>query len=137
MMPTFRPPQLLGAAVFFAIAIPLRAQDVAQQGALKEILAKETFIRPPAAIEKVVTAPWQQNVALSNQSPDHKHFLKLGSEGMPSVGQFGKPHYYLAGLQVEALYGGFAHEPFADDSQEYVFVARRPRVTLLVSAARS
>ena len=43
----------------------------------------------------------------------------------------------VAGLQVEALYGGFAHEPFADDSQEYVFVARRPRVTLLVSAARS
>ena len=49
MMPTFRPPQLLGAAVFFAIAIPLRAQDVAQQGALKEILAKETFVRPSSA----------------------------------------------------------------------------------------
>src|SRR5205823_12759516 len=101
MMPTFRPPQLLGAAVFFAIAIPLRAQDVAQQGALKDLLAKETFIRPPAAIEKIVTAPWQQNVSLSNQSPDHKHFLKLESEGMPSVQQFGKPHYYLAGLQVD------------------------------------
>ena len=43
----------------------------------------------------------------------------------------------VAGLQVEALYGGFAHEPFADDSQEYVFVARRPRVTLLVSATRA
>jgi SAM-dependent methyltransferase len=32
----------------------------------------------------------------------------------------------VAGLQVEALYGGFASEPFGDDSQEYVFVARRP-----------
>jgi SAM-dependent methyltransferase len=31
----------------------------------------------------------------------------------------------VAGLEVEALYGGFAGEPFADDSQEYVFVARR------------
>ena len=30
----------------------------------------------------------------------------------------------VAGLQLEALYGGFAGEPFADDSQEYVFVAR-------------
>lgn len=29
----------------------------------------------------------------------------------------------VAGLQVEALYGGFAGEPFADDSSEYVFVA--------------
>jgi ubiquinone/menaquinone biosynthesis C-methylase UbiE len=32
----------------------------------------------------------------------------------------------VAGLELEALYGGFAREPFADDSQEYVFVTRRP-----------
>jgi SAM-dependent methyltransferase len=30
----------------------------------------------------------------------------------------------VAGLELEALYGGFAREPFADDSREYVFVAR-------------
>ena len=105
-MPVTRRPQHFGwsfaaAALVAVTAVPLHAQDVAQQGALKEILAKETYIRPPEAIEKVVTAPWQQNVTLSNQSPDHKHFLKLQSEGMPSVQQFGKPHYYLAGLQVD------------------------------------
>jgi SAM-dependent methyltransferase len=33
----------------------------------------------------------------------------------------------IAGLEPEALYGGFAFEPFAEDSQEYVFVARRRR----------
>jgi SAM-dependent methyltransferase len=33
----------------------------------------------------------------------------------------------VAGLEVETLYGGFAGEPFADDSREYVFVARRRR----------
>lgn len=32
----------------------------------------------------------------------------------------------VAGLEVETLCGGFAGEPFADDSGEYVFVARRP-----------
>jgi SAM-dependent methyltransferase len=33
----------------------------------------------------------------------------------------------VTGLEVEALYGGFAGEPFADDSREYVFVTgRRP-----------
>lgn len=32
----------------------------------------------------------------------------------------------VAALDLEALYGGFAGEPLADDSQEYVFVARRP-----------
>ena len=31
----------------------------------------------------------------------------------------------VAGLQLKALYGGFAPEPFGDDSREYVFVARR------------
>ena len=31
----------------------------------------------------------------------------------------------VSGLRVEALYGGFAGEPLADDSREYVFVARR------------
>ena len=31
----------------------------------------------------------------------------------------------VAGLEVEALYGGFAAEPFGEDSREYVFIARR------------
>ena len=31
----------------------------------------------------------------------------------------------VAGLEVEALYGGFAGEPFREDSREYVFVAHR------------
>lgn len=31
----------------------------------------------------------------------------------------------VAGLEVEALYGDFAREPFTDNSREYVFVARR------------
>ncbi len=32
----------------------------------------------------------------------------------------------VAGLEVEALYGGFAREPFTDDSTEYVWVTRKP-----------
>jgi SAM-dependent methyltransferase len=35
----------------------------------------------------------------------------------------------VAGLELEALYGGFAGEPFTDDSREYVFIARRPLVS--------
>lgn len=31
----------------------------------------------------------------------------------------------VAGLEVEALYGGFAREPFTDASGEYVFVSRK------------
>jgi SAM-dependent methyltransferase len=29
-------------------------------------------------------------------------------------------------LELEALYGGFAREPFTEDSREYVFITRRP-----------
>jgi SAM-dependent methyltransferase len=32
----------------------------------------------------------------------------------------------VAGLEVEALYGGFAREPFTDESLEYVYVTRKP-----------
>jgi SAM-dependent methyltransferase len=32
----------------------------------------------------------------------------------------------VAGLQVEALYGGFAREPFTDESLEFVYVTRKP-----------
>ena len=31
----------------------------------------------------------------------------------------------VAGLELESLHGGFAGEPFGDESREYVFVARR------------
>ena len=33
----------------------------------------------------------------------------------------------VAGLEVEALYGGFAREPFGEGSLEFVWVARRPQ----------
>src|SRR5262249_36548022 len=32
----------------------------------------------------------------------------------------------VAGLEIDALYGGFEREPFDDDSGEYVFVTRKP-----------
>jgi len=67
----------------------------------RERLAAETYVRPPAEIERLVTAPRQNNVTLSNQSPNRKYFLKQQSEGLPTVQEFGKPHYYFAGLQVD------------------------------------
>ena len=32
----------------------------------------------------------------------------------------------VAGLEVEALYGDFERGPFAEDSREFVWVARKP-----------
>src|SRR5690349_1607233 len=76
-------------------------QDGAKTWSPKEVLATESYVRPPAEIERLVTAPRQNNVSLTNQSPDRKWFLKLQSEGLPSVQTFGKSHIYLGGLQVD------------------------------------
>jgi len=32
----------------------------------------------------------------------------------------------VAGLELEALFGGFNRDPLVDSSTEYVFIARRP-----------
>ena len=96
---------LLPAALAVTIAPLARAQNASDNGKEelppKERLAAETYVKPPDAIARLVTAPRQNNVTLSNQSPNRKYFLKLQSEGLPSVQTFGKPHYYFAGLQVD------------------------------------
>src|SRR5690349_2008453 len=96
----------LPATLIAAVAPIAGAQNSAtdngkQELPPKERLAAEVYVRPPADIERLVTAPRQNNVSLQNQSPNRKFFLKLQSDGLPSVKEFGKPHYYFAGLQVD------------------------------------
>ena len=101
MLRRLRAPALLCATLFAPLAGALAQQNAAGTWSPKEVLAKETYVRPPAEIERLVTAPRQNNVSLTNQSPDRKYFLKLQSEGLPSLQSFGKPHYYFGGLQVD------------------------------------
>jgi hypothetical protein len=90
---------LVVAPVFSALA---QGNDAAAQiAADKALLAKETYQMPPDAIAKLVLAPRHLNVSLSQPSPDRRHFLKQESEGLPSVKDFGKPHNYYGGLQVD------------------------------------
>ncbi|MHB8837551.1 MAG: prolyl oligopeptidase family serine peptidase [Gemmatimonadaceae bacterium] len=90
-----------------ALLLLLVAPSFAQQGAdakltaLRETLAKEGYIAPSADIAKLVTAPRQLVVTLTNPSPDRKYFLRDVSDGLPSVQTYGKPHVYFAGLQVD------------------------------------
>jgi dipeptidyl aminopeptidase/acylaminoacyl peptidase len=91
----------IGAAGLLVIALPLTAQNVVQQGwNPKEVLAKETYVKPPAIVERIVTAP-RNNVAYTNPSPDKKYFLKTESEGLASIDAFGKPHYRLGGVEID------------------------------------
>jgi dipeptidyl aminopeptidase/acylaminoacyl peptidase len=83
------------------VALPLGAQNVTQQGwNPKEVLSKETYVKPPEIVERIVAAP-RNNVAFTNPSPDRKYFLKTESEGLPSIDAFGKPHYRLGGVEID------------------------------------
>ena len=86
------------AAVFVVVA-PLAAQQSVD--ADRALLSTERYVRPPAEVAKLVTAPRQLNVTLTQQSPDRTHFLGLHGEGLGNEMKFGKPHYYFGGLQVD------------------------------------
>src|SRR6185312_3487794 len=94
---------IASAVVFAATALPLAAQQgVEQQGwNPKEILASEHYVKPPAVVERIVSAP-RNSVTFTNPSPDHRYFLKAESEGLPTIEAFGKPHYRLStGFEVD------------------------------------
>src|SRR3954466_4538784 len=77
------------------------AQNVAQQGwNPKEVLAKETYVKPPEIVERIVTAP-RNSVSFTNPSPDHRYFLKAESKGLSTIEAFGKPHYRLGGVEID------------------------------------
>lgn len=94
-------------AAFAWLAMPLAAQNQTSQTepawlkADRETLAKESYVAPPDIVSRLITAPRHLNVSLTQPSPNRKYFLKEQSDGLPSVNTFGKPHYYLGGLQVD------------------------------------
>jgi dipeptidyl aminopeptidase/acylaminoacyl peptidase len=94
-----------GAFVILVLAaqvLPAQRSSVAEQiAADRALLAKETYVTPPPEIARLVAAPRYRNVTLTLQSPDRTHFLWEQSDGMPSVQEFGKFHYYFGGLQVD------------------------------------
>ena len=61
---------------------------------------------------------------------DNRIDIELDSGGTSSLWWATKNEWFglldVAGFEVEALYGGFEHEPLTEESREYVFVARRP-----------
>ena len=94
---------LLAAGLLIAHGGTLAAQD-ANAGSLeaaRQLLATESYVKPPEVIAKMVTAPRHLNITLTQPSPDRRHFLKEQSEGLPTVNGFGKPHLYFGGLQVD------------------------------------
>ncbi|HEY4133059.1 MAG TPA: DPP IV N-terminal domain-containing protein, partial [Gemmatimonadaceae bacterium] len=77
------------------------AQDVAQQGWNPQaILRTETYVKPPAVIERIVMTP-RVDISFTNPSPDRTWFVRTPGSDRGDIFEYGAPHIYLGGLQVD------------------------------------
>ncbi|HEV8410325.1 MAG TPA: prolyl oligopeptidase family serine peptidase [Gemmatimonadaceae bacterium] len=86
----------LGATLF---ALPTAAQTAVGHSD-HDLLATETYVRPPAVVDRIIMAP-RTDISFTQPSPDRKWFLKSPGLDRGDVAQFGKPHVYLGGIQVD------------------------------------
>ena len=81
-----------------AIVHPVAAQTNSWNP--QDILKAETFVRPPADVEKMIVTP-RIDISFTSPSPDRKWFLRTASMDRGDIQDYGKPHIYLGGLQVD------------------------------------
>src|SRR4051812_32927991 len=89
-------------AITAILAAPLSAQGVAQQGTWnpQQILRAETFVKPPADVERMIMAP-RVDISFTTPGPDRKWFLKPTGEDRGEIANYGKAHINLGGLQID------------------------------------
>ncbi|HEY5547277.1 MAG TPA: prolyl oligopeptidase family serine peptidase [Gemmatimonadaceae bacterium] len=90
---TFR---YLVASLFWLPAV-VAAQDSWNP---EEVLKKEGYVRPPAVVERIITAA-RPDISYSLPSPDRKWFVRTAMPDRGEIRDFGKPHIYLGGLAVD------------------------------------
>lgn len=66
----------------------------------QQILRTETYVKPPAVIERIIMAP-RVDISFTTPSPDRKWFLRTPGFDRGDIGKFGAAHVNLGGLQIE------------------------------------
>ena len=66
----------------------------------EELLKKEGYVRPPAVVERIITAA-RTDISFSLPSPDRKWFVRTAMPDRGDIRDYGKPHIYLGGLAVD------------------------------------
>lgn len=66
-------------------------------------LGKEAYLMPPKEIADALLALRQENVALTNLSPDGKKFLITRSDGMPTLQRMAQPRVYLGEMAFDPV----------------------------------
>ncbi len=87
-------------AILFSLAL-FPATAVAQgPWSPEEVLKKEGWVKPPAVVERIITAP-RTDISFALASPDRKWFVRTGMPDRGDIRDYGKPHLYLGGLVVD------------------------------------
>lgn len=66
----------------------------------QEVLRTETFVKPPADVERMIMAP-RTDISFNVPSPDGSWFLRSGGADRGDIMAYGKPHIYLAGVVID------------------------------------
>lgn len=90
---------LLAPLAALALWIPAIAGAQGQWNP-EEILKTETYVKPPAVIERIITTP-RVDISFTNPSPDRKWFVRVAMPDRGDIRDYGKAHIYLGGLAVD------------------------------------
>ena len=89
---------VLAAAILVVVAgPPAVAQPVT--------LGKEAYLTPPKEIMDAVLAARNENVTLTNLSPDGKKFLITKNDGLPPLQRMARPCAYLGEMAFDPVAG--------------------------------
>jgi len=66
----------------------------------QQILRTETYVKPPADVERIIMAP-RTDISFTNPSPDRHWFIRMPGADRGDIDEYGKSHIYLGGLQVD------------------------------------
>lgn len=95
-MPRRRP---LAPAALALLAAPLPAQQ-APAWDPQQILRTESFVKPPANIERMIMTP-RVDISFTTPSPDARWFLRTAGADRGDIRAYGAPHIWLGGLQID------------------------------------
>ncbi len=68
----------------------------------EEVLKSETYVHPPAVVERIITAP-RTDISFTNPDAARQWFLRVAAPDRGDVQFYGKGHIYLGGLQVDTM----------------------------------
>jgi dipeptidyl aminopeptidase/acylaminoacyl peptidase len=66
----------------------------------QQILRTETYVKPPADVERIIMAP-RTDISFTTPSPDRHWFIRMPGADRGDIDEYGKSHIYLGGLQVD------------------------------------